>query len=283
MYYGIVSFAVLLFSLMFYFNQRYERENGCSFQATMVFMSISSLAGLLALLIINGFHVTATPFLWIMAVVDTTNNLLFTICSMKALSKINLSLYSLFSMLGGMTIPFVAGILFYHEAFTPGKGICFLLVAVSLLFPLEKGRSGSGWLYYIGIFTLNGLSGLIAKVYNDAPFPKGSAADFSILTALVSATAPLVILLMVGYRPQKLSWGSLLATVGHGAFNRFANFLLLIALVHLPASAQYPMITGGVMVLSTVLCLFTPNKPKLKEWIAVALSFAGIMALVLIP
>ena len=43
------------------------------------------------------------------------------------------------------------------------------------------------------------------------------------------------------------------------------------------------MIIGGVMVISTLLCLATPNKPKRNDWIAVALSFAGVLALVLIP
>ena len=110
---------------------------------------------------------------------------------MKALNKINLSLYSVFSMLGGMTLPFLAGLLFYGEPLPLGKGVCFVLVVISLLFTVQKGDKKSGWLYYTGIFVLNGMSGVIAKAFNDGPYPKGSAADFSILSALVTVAGPL--------------------------------------------------------------------------------------------
>ena len=68
----------------------------------------------------------------------------------------------------------------------------------------------------------------------------------------------------------------------YGILNKVANYMLLIALVHVPASTQYPMVTGGVMIVSTALGFLTAKKPSAKEIISVALSFAGIMALVLI-
>ena len=57
----------------------------------------------------------------------------------------------------------------------------------------------------------------------------------------------------------------------NGALNKVANLLLLLALVHLPASLQYPMVTGGTIIVSTLLSYFTPRKPKAKEIGAVAL------------
>jgi drug/metabolite transporter (DMT)-like permease len=68
-----------------------------------------------------------------------------------------------------------------------------------------------------------------------------------------------------------------------GAINRVANLLLLISLSHVHASVQYPMITGGVMIVSTVIACFTQNKPTKKQWIAVGLSFVGILLLVAVP
>ena len=67
-----------------------------------------------------------------------------------------------------------------------------------------------------------------------------------------------------------------------GILGRVGNFLLLIALSHLPASAQYPFVTGGVMIVSTVICFFTKEKPTRRELLSVAVSFAGILALVLL-
>ena len=70
---------------------------------------------------------------------------------------------------------------------------------------------------------------------------------------------------------------------GYGALCNIANYLLLIGLDKIPASAQYPMVTGGVMIISTVICFFTDQKPTKKNVASVALSFAGILALVLLP
>ena len=70
--------------------------------------------------------------------------------------------------------------------------------------------------------------------------------------------------------------------LGYGILNKIGNFLLLIALAHLPASVQYPMVTGGVMICSTVICFFTRQKPGKREIASLALSFIGILALVLL-
>ncbi len=282
MYYGIVSFATVLFSLQFYLNQRYEKENGAGLRAAMVFSLISNLAGSVILLGINRFQLTVTWFTAMMAAVSAGTGVLFQIFSMKAFARINMSVYSIFSMLGGMTLPFVLGICCYGEAFTLGKALCFLLIVAALLLTVEKGGSSSGWPYYIGIFVLNGMAGVLSKIYQEALLPKGSAADYTILSALLSVLLSGVILLLSGGKTKKLSRGAWGAALGYGTLNRFANWLLLIALVHLPASAQYPMITGGVMVCSTVLCCFTPEKPRAKDWISVGLSFAGILLLVLL-
>ena len=57
----------------------------------------------------------------------------------------------------------------------------------------------------------------------------------------------------------------------------------LLALSHVDASVQYPMVTGGVMIVSTLLCLFGPKKPSRRELLSVLIGFAGMLALFLIP
>ena len=68
----------------------------------------------------------------------------------------------------------------------------------------------------------------------------------------------------------------------NGAINRTANFLLVIALVHLDASIQYPMVTGGVIIVSTLVCFFRKEKPTNKEVVSVLVAFIGMLALFLI-
>ena len=65
--------------------------------------------------------------------------------------------------------------------------------------------------------------------------------------------------------------------------NKIANFLLVLALAHVDVSVQYPMVTGGTMIVSTVICFFGDKKPSKKEILSVAFAFVGMLALFLIP
>lgn len=279
----MVMAAVVMFGLQFFCNQQYERECKSSFTSSMMFIFGGALAGLVVLLAVNGMKWEFTPFTVIMAALAALDGMAFSFCSMKALGKINLSLYSLFSMLGGMVLPFCLGVFFFDEKFTPGKAICLVLVIIALTLSVEKGKSKGGTIYYIGVFVFNGLSGVISKFFQASDFAKTSEAAYSVWTAVVTALIS-GIALLISFRqsPMKLSLKAVFWMSGNGILNRVANFLLLLSLAYLPASVQYPMITGGVMIVSSLLGYFTPNKPKLKEWISVALSFAGIMAMVLL-
>lgn len=283
MYYGIITIASLMFSMQFLFNQRFEKECGSSTRSSLIFTIGSSLAGTVLLLIINKFRFEFTLFTLVMSVVSSLNGLLYTICSMKAFGKINLSLYSIFAMLGGMALPFVAGILFFDEALTIGKSVCFVLIAVSLFLTFERGKNKNGLIYYVGIFVLNGMSGVLAKIFQTAPYEKTSDAGYSILCAVVTVVMTAIMLLFTGGPKIIISVKSALNMFCNGTLGRVANYLLLIALAHLPASAQHPMITGGVMIFSTVICFFTPNKPSKREIISIIISFAGIIALITLP
>ena len=68
---------------------------------------------------------------------------------------------------------------------------------------------------------------------------------------------------------------ALLYTSGYGVFNGIGNWLLLISLVHLPASVQYPLVTGGVMVFSTIISMIRKEKLTKTDYIAAVISFAA--------
>ncbi|MBR6530988.1 MAG: hypothetical protein IKT61_00625 [Clostridia bacterium] len=283
MYYAMVMAAVVMFGLQFFCNQQYERECKSGLSASMMFIFGGAVAGLVVLLAVNGFKWEFTPFTLFMASLAALDGMAFSFCSMKALGKINLSLYSLFSMLGGMVLPFCLGVFFFDEKFTPGKAICLVTVIVALLMSVEKGKNKGGTVYYMGVFVFNGLSGVIAKFFQASDLPKTSEAAYSVWTAVMTALiSGIVLIFAVRKAPIKLNVKAVASMAGNGILNRVANYLLLLSLAYLPASVQYPMITGGVMIVSTLLGYFSPNKPKAKEWVALALSFAGIMALVLL-
>ena len=283
MYYGIIMAAVTMFAFQFLFNREYEKQCGGTLRAAAVFSLGTSLAGFVILLALNRFRLEFTPFSFLIALAAAVNNLLYSYCSIKALGKINLSLYSVFAMLGGMTLPFIAGIAFFHEAITAGKLACFALIAVSLFLTAEKGSGGSGKWYYAGVFVMNGMSGVYSKLFKSAPYPVTGDRGYTMLIALCCVALCAAVLLIDRSGKIRLNKKAVGSIAAYGALCNIANYLLLIGLDKIPASAQYPMVTGGVMAVSTIICFFTDQKPTKKNVASVALSFLGILALVFLP
>ena len=279
-YYGLISAAVILFGITFFFNARYQKESGSGIGATFIFSFINSVAGLVCLLIINGFKLEFTPFTLLMAALTAINGIVYIFCSLKAFEHINLSLYSIFAMLGGMLLPFVVGILFYNEPLTLGKGIALAVIIAALAFTVKPGEKKKGTIYYVGVFVLNGMSGVLSKMFQSAPYEKTNAASYSIWSALVGAIISACVIICIRKSVKRPNIKAVSLATGFGAINKVANYMLLIALAVLPASVQYPFVTGGTMIVSTVISLITRQKPSWRELVSVGLSFAGVLILV---
>ena len=82
-------------------------------------------------------------------------------------------------------------------------------------------------------------------------------------------------------KPINVQNSAVIAT--SGAVSRVANFLLVIALLHVDVSVQYPMVTGGVMIVSTLTCFLRKQKPSFKEILSVSLAFLGMLVLFIVP
>lgn len=281
-YYAFLTAAVTMFSFQFLFNGIFEKEYGNGIRAMFVFSAGSSLVGFLGLLIINGFRFEYTHFSMLMAFLAALDSIGYTYFSLKSLGRINLSLYSMFAMLGGMILPAVTGIIFYDEPLTVGKGICYVLILLALLLSVKKDKKTSGYIYYMGVFMLNGLSGVLSTIFQNAPYEKTSEAGYSMLIALIALIICLLFLPFVKGDGKKLTKKAILSMGGYGVLCRGGNYLLLIALAHLPASAQYPFVTGGVMIISTIICCFTANKPSKREILGVGIAFAALLILMFV-
>ncbi len=264
----------------------YRKIRGSDIKISLQFSLVGSLAGFIFLTIVNGFKFEFTLFTLIIAILASINGFAFTFCSFKALDRINLSLYSLFSMLGGMVLPFLQGILFYGEKMTVAKAVCFLFITVALILTAEKGERIKGTIYYVCIFFLNGMSGVLSKFFAEADFSKTSATGYTNLISICSVVISYVLLLTVfrkNINGEKFSFAGTAISAASGIANRIANLILVIALAHVDASVQYPMVTGGVMIVSTLICFFGKNKPSKKEVLSIIVAFVGLLLLFAIP
>lgn len=275
-YYLLVSAATVLFALQFLFNQKFEEERGNSLKSALEFTLYKSIVIIVMMLVISGFKIIITPLSVGLAVIYAAACILMTYFSMKAFAVANLSVYSVFSMLGGMLLPFLAGVGFYNEELTPFKIICCVLIVVSVLLNLRGGKqSKKAFLYYMAVFILNGSVGVISKIHQSSELPHTDSTGFMFLTSAVSVIISALWLLVQHKKIPLIKGKSLGFAAGYGIFNGVGNWLLLISLVNLPASVQYPLVTGGVMVFSTIISMIRKEKLAKTDYIAAAISFVA--------
>jgi drug/metabolite transporter (DMT)-like permease len=215
------------------------------------------------------------------------------IIGVKVLSLGSLAIYSMIMMLGGMLVPFFYGVLFLKETLTPGRifGTVLLSLCIVLQALLQKnngnqtatkGKNHIFLLLCIVIFLLNGMTGVIAKAHEISE----KAVDeisFSILSCAITAAISLVFLLFGGMKTcnalkETFRFRPLLIMIFLGVAAYTGNFLHLKAASFVPASVQFPLVSGGVIVLSALASkLIFKEKISSKEWISVAGAFVSTL------
>lgn len=276
--YVFLIIADLLFSLQFLFNQQFRKRNGDGLDSAFTFSMYTNGISFLILLVLNGFKLSFTWFSVLIAFIYALVLLLYSYSGLKSFSTANLSVYSIFTMLGGMLLPFAFGVIFYKEDFTLPKAVCILLIGIATAMSFEKGKGSKdrgNLKYYFAVFILNGLVGILSKLHQ-------SNAELCVDSGSFMATVNLCVFAMcLGFHLVRNKKVPLLPIkeVGnlacYAACSGIGNLLCLIALTTLPASVQYPIITGGVMVFSTVISIIRKEKPSVKTLIATAVAFVS--------
>ncbi len=276
MYYSLIILASLLSSFQFVFNNAYQKENGSGWRSALDFSLYGTLIGLAIMVFICKFHIEFTWFAAIVAFVHASVSVLYNYAAVKALENANLSVYSLFAMLGGMALPFLYGTVFCNEELSVFNVLCFVLIAVSLFITIEKDERKKGAVkYYILIFILNGMFGVLSKFHLMNQEQCIDSSSFLFWSKVFTILISLVLILFDIKNTKKLSPKSVGSISGYALFSTFGGWLILVALDHLPASVQYPMITGGVIAFTAVVGSFFGQKPSKKEIVAASIAFAA--------
>ena len=160
--------------------------------------------------------------------------------------------------------------------------IIFIIVSLAMVLNKKGETKKGGILIYVGVFVFNGLSGVISKVYTEAPYLKASSLGYSLLMVIVTFVVCLFAVLCLWSKRPKINKKAVAFGLVSGPLSKIANYFLLVALAVLPSSVNYSFVTGGTIIVSTIIACFTKNKPKKREWIAVAIAFVGILLLTLL-
>ncbi|MBR5539172.1 MAG: hypothetical protein IKU61_04665, partial [Clostridia bacterium] len=220
----------------------------------------------------------------IIALLLAIDSIFIVVFSAKVFLVANMSVYSTFMMLGGMALPFVFGFCIGEE-FTLGKAIGFVLIAVASLFSTDfKSKSSRAAIkYYIGVFVCNGMSGVLSTINMRLPVHSQSGAFVLITNAwkLVICLAVIAIIVAKTKRKLLVAPKSAFAFASiHAVISTIGSLLIMISLEVLDASVQYPLITGGTMVFSTLLCFVRREKLTARDIIAVLIATASSVVVV---
>ena len=276
MYYTLIGISAIMFGLQFFFQEGYQKREGTGMNTAILFS-----LGVAVVTVIAMFAICRTvEFSWfscLMAFLSALIGIGFLYCSALAFGKVNLSVYSLFSMLGGMLLPAIAGICFFGEKLTLGQGFCILAIIAALMIGTDQKADRKTLCYCLLIFFLNGMAGVVSKWHQSYPEQAISSSGFMLLKSLI--TIGLCGALLFGMRKKRTKLqnpgAAILSMTGYGLMTGIANFLILVALLHVNASVQYPMITGGTIVISTALGIIQKEQITKRNLLAAGIALLG--------
>ena len=294
MEYFFIFLAVGCFSLQFIFSKFFAERVEQTLETALTMLFLTGILGSVLYFAVNGFTVRfSIPSVWL-AIAFAVVMIPYYTFSFKALTLGSVAVYSTFMMLGGMLLPFLYGVALLNEPLSWGKIVgCGFMCACILLQGISQQKSEgeknkANVLFFtlcICIFIVNGLTGVIAKAHQTQP----SAVDevsFTVLSCAFTSLVSLAFLLVrlatkkgcvplvkSVFQPKPLGIVSLL-----GAAMHTGNFLILLAANKVPASVQFPLISGGTILLSALFGLwFFKEKPPKKEWLCIIGAFLSTL------
>lgn len=310
MYYAMLIGASFLFGSQFMVTKAFEKNYGKTVRASLSFSLLYSLfAGVIFFiikLISSGTVFNLNQFSLCMAFGLSLVNILSSAIGIKTLALGDIAVYSLFLMLGGMIVPFFAGIVFLKESVSVCNLIGVAIMIIALCLPVFFGKKNKNageaqtdgdtkkktsvffYVLCVFLFILNGLSSTLSK-FNSVREGAALGAEFTFYTygiQFVISLAAFALTTAFGksdktqneekqpgilFRPVAIGCGA-----AFGAVNGTAFLMSSVAAEHVVAVAQYPLITGATILFSSLLAfLFYREKPTALQLVQIVISLAA--------
>ena len=242
----------------------YQLNQGNNRETGIVFNFLVGIVGFLIYFAICGFKISITPFSLILAALIALFVGLYTIIGFSIMSMGSMAVYTVFLMLGGMMLPYFYGLIFLNEGATSDnvtatKIIALLLMIVAILLQSDSGKKKGKKLFYllcILVFILNGATSIVSKMHQtDLGYKTVSENEFVALNNAAKA------LMFGGMLPfLKKGKGVSLSIkpkmygiiVLSGLASGVSYLLQLKCATHLPATVQFPVMTGGTIIFTAL-------------------------------
>lgn len=277
--------AAALLATEFAINKIYQQKYGSSPEISLRFASISGLFKAIVFFIINKFEMDFTAYSFIMAMLMNCLVMSYTIIGFKLLSASSVAMYTLFLMTGGMTVPYIFGLLFLDEPFAILRTLGLILVLTgTIISNFQKSKINTKQIIMcISIFVINGFVSVLSKVHQtENNFAIVNANEFIIIGGLFTFVfAGILYLFFKKKTNQECEKNNdvlrQIPVIACAAVVSGVSYLLqLFGAISLPATVLYPFITGGSVVLSALVSkFFFKEKLSKKLIISILICFMG--------
>lgn len=306
-YYILLFVSALIFSLQFLITRQYQRRNGTGFVSSVrlslfAFLAIALFFFIKGSVTMGQINFGFSWFTLLMTLLVSVVGLSCVYMGIKVLAVGDMSIYSVFMMLGSLLLPSLVGLIFYGEEFTLIKGIAFVCMFSAIVLSvssIDKSKlTLKAFLYYVGIFVMNGMIGVIFTIHQNQPSLTagailGSDGTYSInndvfmtwygLSMVILCAVVYAVLFVVskikkapeliavtqeestGESAVKAFTISLVFAALYGLCNGLGDYFIALATQPgaLGSSVTFPIINGGTIIFSTV-CGMIFYKEKLK-------------------
>ncbi len=290
MNYLMLIFSAILLAVNFCINKLYQKQAGTSLKVGFLFSALSGLCSAIIFFALNGFQASFSVYSIVMVICQSVLSMSYTLLGFRILKDSNMALYTLFLMTGGMTIPYLWGLLFLDEPFSwlRTAGLAVLICAVALS-NVSKQRPGvKQLLMCVGVFILNGFVSVVSKLHQiQTGYPTVSTIEFvmynGVVSFLIAGIAFLVCIARENSRNRSETPCAkkpvILPLIAVSAIIGGVSYMIqLLGAKNLPATVLYPFLTGGSMICSTLagIVIFREKPPK-SVIISVCLCFVGTL------
>ena len=310
-YYVLALVAAFMISAMMLVQKQYQKNFGETLASGFRFNVGVGTVAMLIFAVVCGFRIGFEPFSLIMAMTSSLAVMLYTVLGFKLMQSGQVAVYSIFLMSGGMTVPYIFGLIFLGEAkaFKPLSLVGLILILIACV--LSSGNAKTEKKYIplcICVFFLNGITSIVSKVHQVAG--KAENADMSYLCAQLADietvssesfvfwcgfSRVVIGLLALGAIAVFAKKGKdraesaakngitvktallfLMLAVVASAIDGASYFMQLVVAENVPATLQYPLITGGSIIFTALLAwAVLREKPSRKIVASLVLCLIG--------
>ena len=299
MSYLYIVIADILLGIMFLLNKKYQSIKGASLKSGLKTNFSIGLIGFITMFIVNGFTLNFSWYSFCIAIITNTASAIYTILGLKILRDGKVSIYSVFLMTGGMVLPFLYGVIFNSEKLSVLRvvGLVVMILAIILINYDKVKPTKKQIIISLAVFFLNGLLSIFSKIHQSTPHLAVDTKSFVIIGSSLKFVICFIVYLFVAkfskrdaisinnnecvLANKKQGLIAFIILIGMGVVNTSSYLFQLIGAIDVPATVLYPLISGGSILITTLLGIFFYKEKHSKlSILGIILSVIGTCAFI---